>query len=623
AGADAAGSSPPAAPPLRAMSDAVAHRGPDDAGDYRSTDGTCSLGHRRLSVIDLACGHQPLGNEDGSVQVVFNGEVYNFAELRAELASAGHTFRTASDTEVLAHGWEQWGTDLPGRLRGMFAFAVWDDRRRQLFLARDPLGKKPLYYGTHAGVLRFGSELKALLADPAFPRDVDRDAVLLYLNMGYVPDPWTILRGARKLPPGHWMLVERGAERVERYWSPPTGPAFRGSFADGCARFRELFDRAVRRRLVADVPLGAFLSGGIDSTAVVAAMSRLAGGGVKTFTISFDEARYDEAPFARVVAGRFRTDHHEMKVRADAVEVLPTLARHFDEPFADSSAIPTYYVSKLTRQHVTVALTGDGGDELFGGYRRYRVGKVAGWLGRVPGGRGLASLGRHLLPASVDRTTNAGRLKRMLDTLGGTVSAGYLAQMTQFAPATLFALVSPEFAAGVDRELPLRWFSSLYEPSGESDPAAAHMRADLLSYLPGDILTKVDRASMAVALECRSPFLDVDLAEFACGLPTAWRLGGLFDHKRLVKAALADVLPPEVVNRRKAGFAVPLPQWLRGPLKPVVHDVLLDATARGRGVLQATEVERIVAEHEAGARNHSGSIWAMLMLEMWFRTWGA
>ncbi|MDB5296349.1 MAG: asnB 3 [Phycisphaerales bacterium] len=603
------------------MSAALAHRGPDDDGFYASPDGRCRLGHRRLSVIDLGRGHQPLANEDGTVVTVFNGEIYNYRELRAELEGQGHRFATNSDTEVLVHGWEQHGPAVCDRLRGMFAFAVWDDRQQTLFAAVDPLGKKPLYWTALGGVLRFGSELKALMADPALPREVDPDAVNLYLHLGYVPHPWTILKDVQKLPPGHRLTVRDGRVTVDRYWDVPRRPTYAGSFDDACRELRSLVTDAVRRRLVADVPLGAFLSGGVDSTIVVGLMSELLDRPVRTFTIGFDEKRFDESAFARVAAARFRTDHRELTVRPDALGVLPMLAHHFDEPFGDSSAIPTYYVSKLTREHVTVALTGDGGDEAFGGYRRYRRGKLAGWLGRVPGGRRVAGLGRHLIPAAVDRMTDLGRARRSLSSLAGPPADAYFEQMTQFGGGTMGRLLSRDFVARVDADLPRRWFASLYAGTDPADPAGADMAVDLQSYLPGDILTKVDRASMAVALECRSPFLDRDVVAFAASLPTAWRLRGFAGHKHVLKRAFADLLPPAVANRRKAGFAVPLPDWFRGPLRGLLRDTLLDATARGRGYTNPAEVERLVVEHEAGARNHAGSLWTLLMLEMWHRTW--
>jgi asparagine synthase (glutamine-hydrolysing) len=598
----------------------IAHRGPDDTGIYQSPTGRCVLGHRRLSVIDLACGHQPLGNEDGSVQVVFNGEIYNFGELRSELLTLGHLFRTKGDTEVLVHGWEQWGEALPSKLRGMFSFAVWDERQGVFFAARDPVGKKPLYYAQHQGVLRFGSEAKAILADDQFPRAIDHDALGLYLAVGYVPDPWSAFAGLNKLSPGHWLRVERGVVTTQAYWQPPIRPTFTGSFNDAIHRFRQLFEQAVRRRLIADVPLGAFLSGGIDSTAVVGTMAQLAGEPVKTFTISFEDARFDEAPYARLVAERFGTSHHELTVRPDAVAVIEQLANHFDEPFADSSAVPTYYVSKLTREHVTVALTGDGGDELFGGYRRYRAVKIANGLSRIPGGRAAAAALGRLLPTSHDRASNLGRAARVLAGFRASPAAAYLEQMSLLPAEQLGQLLAPDFARQVDRNLPDRWFTALY--NGGTDSAAAPMRADLLSYLPGDILTKVDRASMAVALECRSPFLDVDLVDFACSLPTEWRLRGLLGHKHIVRHTLGDLLPPAVTQRRKAGFAIPLADWLRGPLQPILRDTLLAADARTTSILHQQTARRLADEHQAG-HNHSAALWALLMLELWMRRWMA
>jgi len=610
-----------------AMGDAVLHRGPDDAGiwtDPAAAAGRahCTLAHRRLSVIDPASGHQPLANEDQTVWTVFNGEIYNFAELRSGLESQGHRFRTQTDSEVLVHLWEQHGPEMVGLLRGMFAFAIWDSRSQTLFAAVDPLGKKPFYYTTDDGVLRFGSELKCLLVGETARRpEVDADAVLLYLSLGYIPAPWTVLRGVRKLPPGHRLVASADGSRVEPYWRVPRRPPpFAGSRSDAEHELRERLTSAVRRRLVADVPLGAFLSGGIDSTIVVGLMSRLSPEPVKTFTIAFDEARFDESRYARLVAQRFGTDHHELRVTANAVDVLPVIARHFDEPFGDSSAIPTYYVSKLTRKHVTVALTGDGGDETFGGYRRYRRGKLAGWLRKVPAGRSVAAAAGRLIPAGVDRTTDFGRARRVLTGLTAKASEAYLEQMLTFSRPTLASLVTPELMAAGDPDLPGRWFASLYEGTDPADPAAADMAADLQSYLPGDILTKVDRASMAVALECRSPFLDVDLVEFACSLPTSWRLRGLAGHKHILRSTFADVLPSEVVNRRKSGFAIPLPQWFRGALRPLLRDTLLSRAARSRGWVRPDAVERLIEAHEAGT-NHASALWTLLMLEMWHQTW--
>ncbi|QOV89986.1 asparagine synthase (glutamine-hydrolyzing) [Humisphaera borealis] len=631
---------PADAPPLRdraaAMARAVAHRGPDAAGVWTdATDtnpGHCALAHQRLSIIDLAAGPQPLPNEDQTVWTVFNGEIYNFADLRSQLEAKGHQFRTHTDTEVLVHLWEQHGPAMVERLNGMFAFAIWDTRSRTLFAAVDLLGKKPFYYAggqaspsagqalpSTGDEFRFGSELKCLTTGDTAKADVDPEAVLLYLTVGYIPAPWSMLKGVRKLPPGHRLIATEAEVTVEAYWRVPRRPEpFKGSLLDAEKELRIRMSEAVRKRLVADVPLGAFLSGGIDSTIVVGLMNELQARPVKTFTIAFDEKQFDESAFASIVAQRFGTEHHVMHVRPDALAVLPTLAHHFDEPFGDSSAIPTYYVSKMTREHVTVALTGDGGDEAFGGYRRYRRGKIAGQLSRIPGGRGAAAMLGRMMPANLDRTTDLGRARRVLRGLANLPSDAYLEQMSVFSPGVLTNLLSAELKSAVDRDLPRRWFAGFYEGTNGSDPAAADMAADLQTYLPGDILTKVDRASMAVALECRSPFLDPSVVELACSLPTKWRLKGLSGHKYILKRAFADLLPHGIVHRRKAGFAVPLAAWFRGPLRSLLNDVLLDTAGRSRGWVNANVVEQLIAEHMKG-RNHSGPLWTLLMLEMWYR----
>lgn len=611
-----------------AMGRAVRHRGPDDTGVWtdatESSPGTCALAHQRLSVIDLAAGHQPLSNEDRTVWTVFNGEIYNFKSLRTRLEAEGHRFQTATDTEVLVHLWEQHGPDLVDHLEGMFSLAIWDTRFRTLFAAVDRMGKKPFYYANDGHQFSFGSELKCLTAEGASRCEVDDEAVLLYLTVGYIPAPWSILKGIRKLPPGHRLLATERDVRVERYWRIPSTrqppPRWVGTLGDAERELRKRMSSAVEKRLIADVPLGAFLSGGIDSTIVVGLMNELQARPVKTFTIAFDDAKFDESPYAAAVARRFGTDHHVLHVRPDAVSVLPTLAHHFDEPFGDSSAIPTYYVSKLTREHVTVALTGDGGDEAFGGYRRYRRGKISGLLAGMPGGLRSAALIGRLLPRSLDRTSDLGRARRVLNGLTAPGPEAYLEQMSVFPPDLFAALVSPDLVASVEKKLPMRWFAGLYEGTDPSDPAAADMAADLQSYLPGDILSKVDRASMAVALECRSPFLDRDVIELACSLPTPWRLKGLAGHKHILKRAFADLLPTQIVHRRKAGFAIPLANWFRGPLRPMLHDVLLSSAARSHRWVNRQAVERLATQHERG-RNHSGPLWTLLMLEMWCQTW--
>ena len=606
---------------VRAMADTLIHRGPDDSGVYVDPNTrACGLGFRRLSIIDLSTGHQPLANEDESVWVAFNGEIYNFQELRSTLERQGHRFATHSDTEVLVHLWEQQGTEMVRFLRGMFAFAIWDCKQQSLFLARDRLGQKPLFYGQHDGLFRFGSELKVILSDSRFPRQVDPEALLLYLTFGYVPHPWSILSDAKKLPPAHWALIHNGNVQLQAYWTPPAKADYKGTFDDACSELRERLIEATRLRMIADVPLGAFLSGGIDSTIIVGLMSQINSTPVKTFSIGFDEERFDETEYARVVAKRFNTDHQEHFVRPDAIEILPLLAHHYDEPFADSSAIPTYYVSKMTRQNVTVALTGDAGDEAFGGYRRYLAGQISGWVDRIPLVNSLASTdtGR-LIPGSTDPRRFFGRLKRLLTSFSLPAAQRYFGQMSQISPTLMDKLLHPDFVAQVDRKQPISWFSKLGRDNGK-DRVRSCMDNDYQAYLPCDILTKVDIASMAVSLECRSPFLDHHLVELACRIPTNWRLRG-FTHKYILKQTFADVIPPQITQRRKMGFGVPLIEWFRGPLESVLRDVLLSPEARQRNYLNIDFVKRLIDQHVQRQRDNSAELWTLLMLEQWHRKW--
>lgn len=598
---------------LRRMNRALRHRGPDEEG-YREAPHV-GLAMCRLRVIDPAGGSQPMSNEDGSVWLVYNGEVYNFRELRRELEARGHRFRTRSDTEVVVHGYEAFGVEVVTRLRGMFAFALWDGRQQRLLLARDRLGIKPLYYWQRGDRLAFASELKSLLKLPDFPREVDPEAVDLYLTYGYVPAPWTPFRGVRKLAPGHVLVLDQAGARVQNYWD--FVPAERPSrpLRESVAELRARLQDAVRSHLVSDVPVGAFLSGGLDSSTVVALMSLAGAHPVRTFSVGFREARFDELPYARQVARRYGTDHRELVVEPQVARRLPELLSHFDEPFGDSSAIATYLVAELARQHVTVVLTGDGGDEVFCGYEWQRRHQMVRPFHRLPFAlRARAPRLARLLPAGPWRQRAAGFLADVaLDP-----ADGYLRRMTLFDGQLRRELYSSGFRAalgGHESLAPLRmWLDAL--PG--SDFRNRMLYADTHFYCPEDCLVKVDRMTMAWSLEARVPLLDHELVEFLASVPPQWKLRGV-TSKYLLRRAVRDLLPPDLLRKRKQGFSVPVGPWLRGPLYPAARDLLLDTPARERGWLRPESVERLLEEHRSGGAEHGHRLYAVLGLEIWAR----
>ncbi|MGC1274778.1 MAG: asparagine synthase (glutamine-hydrolyzing) [Planctomycetaceae bacterium] len=632
---------------LRRMVVAITHRGPDDAGTYfggcdaarvdASSVGVV-LGFRRLSIIDLAGGHQPMSDESGRFRIVFNGEIYNYRELREELRSRGHNFRTTSDTEVLLESYKAWGVDCVQHVRGMFAFAIWDGRK--LFLARDRIGQKPLYYREEQGRLLFASELKSLLQVDDAPRDVEPTAVDDLLTYHYVPAPKCIYRGYSKLPPGHMAVYEDGRLSVSRYWLPPYDRI--GGSADGLtidpaetARWtpdqwrRELRRRlteAVRLRLRSDVPLGAFLSGGIDSTIIVGLMQEIlaeeGGRPAMTFSIGFPVPEFDERHYARQAAKHLGTNHREMVVGPDAAAMLPRLAWHYDEPLSDPSAVPTMILSEFTRRHVTVALSGDGGDELFCGYDRYRAVRLALQAAKLPGPV------KSLLAASVWQkipTTNrhrsfGRRVKRFIAALAVPPERQYLRWVGVFDAELRARLYTSEFARAVGDHDSFEALAQAYALCHDCDMVTRAMCVDLLTYLPGDILAKVDIASMAVGLEARSPFLDHHVAELAALMPLDLKqsTGG---GKRILIETFADLIPPAIRTRSKMGFGVPVAPWFRGELCEMMHDVLLDSRTAGRGYFRPEELKRYVAEHESGRWDHGYRLWSLLMFELWMRQW--
>jgi asparagine synthase (glutamine-hydrolysing) len=602
--------------PLAAMTTCLSHRGPDGDGFFRR--GPVGLGHRRLAIIDLVTGDQPMSNEEAGVTVVFNGEIYNFRELRRELEARGSRFRTASDTEVILRAYEEYGLECLRHLRGMFAFAIWDHRRQRLFLARDRVGIKPLVYAWDGRRLLFASEPKAILEDPSVPRRIDWEALRDYLTLHYIPSPRTIFADIRKLPPGCFLTVDLngGPPRVQRYWDLRFEPDGRRSEGEWLEGLQAHLQDAVSSHLVSDVPIGAFLSGGMDSSTVVALMARATRGDVRTFAIGFDEASHDELAHARRVAQHHGTQHFEFVVKPDALQVLPKLVWQFDEPFADSSAIPTYFVSKITREHVTVALSGDGGDENFLGYSRYvRALALHERLDRFPGVlvRSLFRLAARLAPDTI-------RGHGYVEMLGSDPVARYFRLMAFERSAGLRRILSAEAQDRIAPHVTPALFHTLNAAAGAPDYASTLQSIDVRCYLPEDILTKVDKASMLVSLESRVPLLDHVLMEFVATMPSGLK----FDNgagKVILKKAMADHLPAGTLTRRKMGFGVPLAEWFRRDLGAYTREVLEGRRTRERGLLDARAVSAVLDEHQSGARDRSSQIWALLCLEEWARQW--
>jgi asparagine synthase (glutamine-hydrolysing) len=596
---------------VRLMCDPIRHRGPDDEGYH--VDGSCGIGMRRLSIIDLSTGHQPISNEDGSVWIVFNGEIYNYQELRRDLTRAGHHFQTNSDTETLVHLYEQEGVDGIRKLRGMFAYALWDARRKCLLLVRDRFGKKPLYFASLADGFYFGSELKCLRA-AGVPLELDPEAIRLYTQFSYIPDPWTPYRAIRKLSPGSWMRChEDGRIEQGRYWTLPVPAAEHApdlTEAGACDEVRNVFDESVRLRMIADVPLGAFLSGGIDSSMVVASMARHSSEPVKTFSIGFEEAEFNELPYAAQVARHCGTDHHEILVRPDSVDLVSRIVRHFDEPFGDMAAVPTFLVSEFAVRHVKVCLTGDGGDELFGGYESFFQIERQQWMDRIPlFARGAISALADALPYSAYGKNFLHMMSRpsALERYFENNSAPYFLRNHLFrSPWT--------FSAGEA----LRDAFPDCIPADDAGILSQAMYFESTAKLTGDMLVKVDRMSMANSLEVRCPMLDSELAELASRIPHAWKIQNGAGKKILLKA-MGDRLPASILTRSKMGFGVPIRHWFRGPLRELLWDNLTGARFQNRGIVEPEFLKTMLEEHQSGRRDNSNWLWILLMLEMWFR----
>ncbi len=613
---------------LDAMVDVLAHRGPDDRGTFLEQNDSLgvALGHRRLSIIDLSpLGRQPMFHHDGTIGVVLNGEIYNFEELRKPFVDAGYPFRSETDSEVLLPLYEKHGLDFVHFLNGMFAIALWDARRQRLVLARDRFGKKPLVYRQEKNRLIFASELKSLLQIPGLPREIDPIALDRYLTYQYVPHPRMIYKGFSKLPPGHLAVFERdGSFRVQSYWNFDfnTEESNR-SFTDWSDELRELLSDAVRLRLRSDVPLGAFLSGGIDSTIITGLMQKLSSRTVRSFSIGFPQAEYDETAYARAASQKFGTDHEEFIVTPNAKEILPNLVYHYDEPFADSSAIPTWYLAEMTKKHVTVALSGDAGDELFAGYQRYLAVGLGSKADLLPLGfrKLLAGPIMRMIPSPIRQKSKLRRFKRFLEALGMTPLERYLQWIAIFNRSRKTELYSDDFrktiAAQDDGDV-LDFLEQAASRSAKRDPITSITLTDLITYLPDDLMCKTDIASMGHALECRAPMLDYRVVEHAIRMPISMKIHGS-TGKWILRETFKDLFPPELLRRGKMGFGVPLDHWFRDELAEYVREILLDPQTLGRGYFEPDSMRRLLHEHQTSQFDHAGRLWSLLFLELWFR----
>lgn len=603
---------------IKKMTEVLSHRGPDDQGTY--TNKNIGLGHRRLSIIDLATGHQPMSNEDGSIWIVYNGEVYNYSELRDRLKKSGHVFKTNSDTETIVHAYEEWGEVCVTRLRGMFAFAIWDEKNQKLLLARDRLGIKPLHYMIDNNRIIFGSEIKSILQDPAVNKEVDFDALEDYFTYLYVRAPKTMFKGINKLLPAHVLICTPEEIRLKEYWDLSFSNVTDGSEEYLADRLIDLLGESVRLRLMSEVPLGAFLSGGIDSSSVVAVMSRLLDSPVITSSIGFEDEQFNEIHYARKVAKRFTTEHNEFFVKPDALKLLPKLVWHFDEPFADSSAIPTYYVSETARKHVTVALSGDGGDENFAGYRNYFIDKLENYFRIMPDWfrrTVFANLAR--IYPKADYLPQFLRAKTFLKNISMPSAHAYHNTKSIFKADVKNLIYSEELKNWRNNYDPLSGFEAYYNKADTDDHLTRILYVDIKTYLVDDILTKVDRMSMANSLEVRVPMLDHVFMEFVASIPSDLKLKGK-TGKYIFKKALKDILPEEIISRKKWGFGVPIGSWFRNDIKEFAEGTLFSLKSRQRGYFNMDYMQKMWKEHQSGIKNYTHHLWILLMFEMWHNT---
>lgn len=606
---------------LRMMCAAMRHRGPDDEGVYINNNITPSvgLGHRRLSIIDLSSeGHQPMPNEDKTAWIIFNGEIYNYLDLRSELEGKGHHFRSHTDTETVIHLYEEYGRDCLKYLRGMFAFAIWDEKDRSLLLARDRVGKKPLLYSYAGGVFCFASEFAPLLAGGFLKKDINQEALHYYLSFGYIPAPLTIYKGVFRLLPAHTLVLKDNEITLQQYWQLSYCGKLNISENEAAQEVLRLLKEAVKVRLYSDVPLGAFLSGGIDSSTVVALMSQLSREKVKTFSIGFEKKDYSELRYARDIAQRFNTEHREFIVKPNALKILPLLIERYGEPYADSSCIPTYYVSQQTRQHVTVALNGDGGDELFCGYERYQAMIAAEVYNRFPALiKKATGAAFSLLPDSLSSKSRLRNIRRFFEAAGMATNQRYLRWVGIFETKLKDALYSEDFRRKMEDKDPIAWLSP-YLGQDKLDLLDRLLMADTYTYLPNDLLVKVDIASMANSLEARSPFLDHKLMEFVARLPVEYKMKN-FIKKYIIKKAIKGLVPEGNIHRRKMGFGVPVGEWFREELKLFLEETLLSKKSLSRGYFKAEKVSELVRQHTSGRRDYASQLWALLILELWHR----
>ncbi len=596
---------------LYKMTNVVHHRGPDDEGFYLERN--IGLGVRRLAVIDLETGHQPIHNEDETIWIVSNSEIYNFKDLRKDLEKKGHRFYTKSDTEVIVHLYEDYGTDCVGYLRGMFAFAIWDERKRELFLARDRLGQKPLIYTVVNNSLIFASEIKSILINLEVEKEVNLEALHHYLTYQYIPAPLTMFSGIKKLPPASTLICNADGEiKIERYWKLNYKNKLELSEPEYCKRILELLRETVQLRLISDVPLGAFLSGGIDSSAIVGIMSQLMNKPVKTFSIGFEEEDFSEINYARTVAEYFKTDHHEFIVKPKAIEILPKLIWHYNEPFADSSALPTYYLARETRKHVTVALNGDGGDENFAGYDRYRANMLASYFDRIPQPLKRVAVG-------VAEKFPVRKAKKFFQAINESPERRNIRWHCFFDNERKDKLYSEEMKKRLSYLDTYDYMINVFREAKADDFLDKILYTDINTYLPEDLLVKMDIATMANSLETRSPFLDHELIEFVARIPSNLKLKGL-TSKYILKKALKDLLPKEILKRGKMGFGIPIGKWFRKELRDYLKEILLDVKSLKRGYFRKETIEKLLTEHTSGRVDHGYRLWALLNLELWHQT---
>jgi len=604
---------------VEGMNCAIVHRGPDEDGFYVKDN--VALGMRRLSIIDLASGQQPIRNRDGSKWIVYNGEIYNYRELRKGLEERGHQFYTNSDTEAIVHLYDEFGEGCLEHLRGMFAFAIWDERAKSLFLARDRVGKKPILYSHQPnGDLIFGSEFQALLKHPSISREVDYEAIDSYLSYLCVPAPLTAFKSIRKLEPGHWLRWKGGVIETKRYWQPDFSKKIKISEGEAIEETLRIVGEATKMRLISEVPLGAFLSGGVDSSIVVALMARESSQPVKTFSIGFEEQDYSELKYARRVAEHVGAEYNEFTIRPNALEVLPTLVEHYGEPYADPSAIPTYYVSRESRKYVTVALNGDGGDESFVGYERHVAMKYAELYKKLPAPlrRSLIEPALGAIPAPTNFRNRFVRFQRFLRAASMPKAERYFAWLSTFDDEAKRELYTRELASRANGSSPIIYLEKNIGTANGKGIIDASLLADLMHYLPNDLLVKVDIASMANSLEARSPLLDHKVIEFAASLPENIKQSGT-ETKSLLKKVAARLVPRDVIYRQKMGFAVPIKYWLGNELQEFTRDILLSEKARSRGLFNGDVVERLIDEQRRDTKDNSWKIWTLLMLELWFQ----